>query len=179
LTLDLEQEESITVIQKIKVLPMDREIKISEENNEKLVIRSYYIDVKDSDYPTMNKITIKYKFEGRTEKIKDYAVYLSNGLGDKVYLCRHSSKILNTLFNNIIMLELSNWRRVVQGLEPLKTIKDYKSLMFELDEDDDRRTIRSLEKHIEKNISNFLEKFQNYHNTNKIVPTEVWQIQVS
>lgn len=174
MTLELEQEESIGILQKIKVLPIGTNLKVSEEKNERLVTRSYHIDLNDSKYPTMNTITINYKVNKYTEKVKNYSVYLTNNVGDTVYLCKYSPKILNTLFNNIILLELSNWRRIVKGMKPLKTIEDYPSFKFELSIDNNKR-LSHLKKIVERNTSKLVETFKEYTNTNKLIPAEIWQ----
>lgn len=177
MTLELEQEESIGVLQKIRVLPMDAILKVSEKENERLVIRSYHIEINDDKFPTMNTITVNYKVNKYTERIGDYSVYLANNTGDKVYLCKYSPKILNTLFNNIILLELGNWRRIVKGMKPLRTIKDYPSFMFELSIDSNKR-ISHLKKIVERNTLKIVEIFKEYVNTNKLIPVEVWQSQL-
>lgn len=178
MTLELEQEESIGILKNLIILPINNEIKINELDNEKMVNRKYHINLKNSKYPNMDKITITYKVSKYAEKIKDYSVYLTNSVGDIVYLCKYSPKILNTLFNNIIMLEMSNWRRIVQGLKPLKTIDNYQSLMFELNIDSNKRINHLLYKLVEKNTSQLLNKFEVYQNTNNVIPAEIWQNQI-
>ena len=178
MTLELEQEESIGILKNLIILPINNEIKINELDNEKMVNRKYHINLKNSKYPNMDKITITYKVNKYTEKVKDYAVYLTNNFEDKVYLCKYSPKILNTLFNNIIMLEMSNWRRIVQGLKPLKTIDNYQSLMFELNIDSNKRINHLLYKLVEKNTSQLLNTFKEYQNSNAIIPVDIWQNQL-
>ena len=178
MTLELEQEESIGILKNLIILPINNEIKINELDNEKMVNRKYHINLKNSKYPNMDKITITYKVNKYTEKVKDYAVYLTNNFEDKVYLCKYSPKVLNTLFNNIILLELSNWRRIIQGLSPLRTINNYQSLMFELNIDSNKRINHLLYKLVEKNTSQLLNTFKEYQNSNAIIPVDIWQNQL-
>lgn len=178
MTLEVNQEEAISILKNIKILPMEREIKIKNEDDGKMVIRKYHINVENSRYSNMDIITIQYKVNKYTEKVKDYAVYLTNNFEDKVYLCKYSPKVLNTLFNNIILLELSNWRRIIQGLSPLRTINNYQSLMFELNIDSNKRINHLLYKLVEKNTSQLLNTFKEYQNSNAIIPVDIWQNQL-
>lgn len=175
MTLEVNQEEAISILSKIKILPMDKEVKIKIEEDGKLVSRKYHIDVNNNTYSTMDMISVNYKVNKYTDRVKDYAVYLTNDSEDKVYLCKYSPKILNTLFNNIISLELSSWRRITQGLKPLKTINNYQSLMFELNIESNKRLNHVLYKLVEKNTSQLLTKFKKYQNSNIVIPTDVWQ----
>lgn len=178
MTLELEQEDAIGILKNLAVLPISNEVNVSEDNNNKLVCRKYHINIENSKFPNMDELTIKYKVSKYAEKIKDYSVYLTNSVGDIVYLCKYSPKILNTLFNNIIMLEMSNWRRVSKQLSPLRTIDDYKSLMFELDINNNKRKNHLLKKAMEKNTSKLLNLFKNYQDSNVIIPAEIWQTQI-
>ena len=76
------------------------------------------------------------------------------------------------------MLEMSNWRRIVQGLKPLKTIDNYQSLMFELNIDSNKRINHLLYKLVEKNTSQLLNTFKEYQNSNAIIPVDIWQNQL-
>lgn len=178
MTLEVEQEEAIGILKTIKILPIDKEIEINNKDNEKMVTRKYHISVENSKYSNMNIITIKYKVNKYTEKVKDYEVYLTNSSNDKIYLCKYSPKVLNTLFNNIILLELSNWRRIAQGLKPLKTMNNYQSLMFELNIDSNKRINHLLYKLVEKNTSQLLNMFKKYQNSNAVIPVDIWQNQL-
>lgn len=173
MTLELEQEESISILSKLQVLKKLPIIKVCEVGNEKLVHRVY--SVTNTGYP-IEKLVIDYKVNKCTDKVRDYTVSLENDT-DKVYLCKYSPKTYNTLFNNIILLELSNWRRITQGLEPLKTIKDYTSLIFELDIDNKRKN-SLLKKIYEKNSLLLVRQFQSFINTNYIIPAQVWSKQI-
>ena len=77
MTLEVNQEEAISILKNIKILPMEREIKIKNEDDGKMVIRKYHINVENSQYSNMDIITIQYKVNKYTEKVKDYAVYSS------------------------------------------------------------------------------------------------------
>ena len=78
MTLEVNQEEAISILKNIKILPMEREIKIKNEDDGKMVIRKYHINVENNQYSNMDIITIQYKVNKYTEKVKDYAVYLTN-----------------------------------------------------------------------------------------------------
>lgn len=174
MTLELEQEESISILANLQVLQKLPIIKVEEIGNEKLVHRVY--SVKTTKYP-IEQLVIDYKVNKCTDKVKDYSVTLENDT-DKVYLCKYSPKKYNTLFNNVILLELSNWRRVAQGLNPLKTIKDYTSLMFELDIDNKQKN-SLLKKIYEKNSLYFVKHFQKFVNSNYIIPSKEWMKQLT
>ena len=77
MTLEVNQEEAISILKNIKILPMEREIKIKNEDDGKMVIRKYHINVENSQYSNMDIIAIQYKVNKYTEKVKDYAVYLT------------------------------------------------------------------------------------------------------
>ena len=77
MTLEVNQEEAISILKNIKILPMEREIKIKNEDDGKMVIRKYHINVENSQYSNMDIVTIQYKVNKYTEKVKDYAVYLT------------------------------------------------------------------------------------------------------
>lgn len=179
MTLDLEQEESICLLKKVAVLPTEQIVNIIEdEKGNRKVYRQYQIGLNDDQYSMMDKMVIKYEVGKYTDRVKNYEVYLTNNSSDTVYICKYSPNILNTLFNNIILLELSNWRRASKGMKPLRTIEDYESLMFELNIDSHKRINSVLQKLVEKNTSQFLNKFSNYQNTNKIIPVDVWEAQL-
>ena len=163
MTQQLEQKEAIEVLGNIKILPEDYNFKVVNCNRDRVVCRTYYIDKNSTKYPFLNRIVVEYKMNISTERITDYSVYLTNDSGDILYLCKYTPDVLNTLFTNIISLELSNWRRIVDNQLPLKNINDY-----------------TLRKMIEKNIntSKILNKFHMYINTNGIVPTEIWKHQL-
>ena len=48
MTLEVNQEEAISILKNIKILPMEREIKIKNEDDGKMVIRKYHIKVENS-----------------------------------------------------------------------------------------------------------------------------------
>ena len=50
---------------------MEREIKIKNEDDGKMVIRKYHINVENSQYSNMDIVTIQYKVNKYTEKVKD------------------------------------------------------------------------------------------------------------
>ncbi len=178
MTQQLEQKEAIEVLGNIKILPEDYNFKVVNCNRDRVVCRTYYIDKNSTKYPFLNRIVVEYKMNISTERITDYSVYLTNDSGDILYLCKYTPDVLNTLFTNIISLELSNWRRIVNNQLPLKNINDYKSLLFEFGSN--KRDNNTLRKMIEKNIntSKILNKFHMYINTNGIVPTEIWKHQL-
>lgn len=172
---EVEQEESIALIQKMEVLPIDVEVEIEKiEGNDRVVTRSYHVDVKDNRYSMMDRLVVRYKI--KREKVKDYMVFLTDSARDIIFLCKSNSEILNTLFSNIIMLELSNWRMAALGEKPLRTIDDYNSVMFQLGAN--KTENRSLEKALDKDWVSFIEKFKTYYNSNKVIPIEVWQTQL-
>lgn len=176
----LEQKEAIEVLKNIKVLPINYNFSVVPCDNVKIVCRTYYIDEESNKYPSLDRITIKYGMNRFTERVTDYSVYLTNDSGDILYLCKYSPQILNTLFNNIISLELSNWHRIIENRKPLRTMDDYKSLMFELNNSSNKRTINILRKIIERNIdtSKLLNHFDKYSDSNEIIPTTVWETQI-
>lgn len=174
MTLELEQEESIRILKEIEVIPMDNKINVKFINNEKLITRAYRINSSDT-YPKMKWVVVSYKVSRYADKVKDYAIYLTDET-DKVYLCKYSPEVINTLFNNIILLEMSNWRRIVNGLKPLKNINNYQSFKFEVG--NDKKLIHLLQKIIEKNTSALLTKFEKYKNTNEAIPAEIWHNQI-
>ena len=71
MTLEVNQEEAISILKNIKILPMEREIKIKNEDYGKMVIRKYHINVENSQYSNMDIVTIQYKVNKYTEKVKD------------------------------------------------------------------------------------------------------------
>lgn len=179
MTLNLEQEDSICLLKSIKVLPTEQKVSIIEDKNgNKKVYRQYQVSLNSDYYSILDKVVIKYEVGKYTDRVKNYEVFLTNDADDTVYICKYSPNILNTLFNNIILLELSNWRRASKGMKPLRTIEDYESLMFELNIDSHKRINNVLQKLVEKNTSQFLNKFSNYQNTNKIIPINVWEAQL-
>ena len=173
MTMQVDQEEAISILTKLEALPIAPEIKVENKENIKSVCRKYKIKTNNTKYSEMDAIVIKYKMSRYTERVKDYCVYLTGKFDDVVYLCKYSKGILNTLFGNIILLELGNWRRITQGLEPLKEMEDYVSLMFELDIEN-KRNNRLLENKLDKDFS-FKKAFPQYQNSNKIIPIKIWK----
>lgn len=127
----------------------------------------------------MDKIVVEYDMT--RERVIGYKVYLTNNSEDVIYICKHSPKILNTLFNNIILLELSNWNRIICGNVPLRTIDDYTSLMFELDNGSNKQSNLLLKKIVDNSTSfaRLQKKFQDYKNTNRIIPAVLWKKQIA
>ena len=179
MTFDLEQEDSIKILSKIEFQKDGRDYKIVKNQNETMVTREYCVDCNKTEYPTANKLVIQYKMNKYTGKVKEYTVFLTNELGDVIHLCNYSPNVINTLFNNIILLELSNWRRVTEGLTPFKYISDFTSYMFEVKKTTSKKFIGVLQRLIDKNSSSFFESFKKYGNTNEIISSEIWENQLS
>lgn len=179
MTLELEQEESIGLIEQLCILPIEKKVTVAEnEDFSKTVCRTYCIHSENNKYSNMNTIVIEYRMGKRTERVEDYSVYLTDGKDNTVYLCKYSPEIFNTLFNNIILLEMSNWRKASEGKKPLRTIKDFDSYKFELEIDSHKREDNLLQKLLDKNTSNFFNRFTEYRNSNKIIPTNIWKAQI-
>lgn len=172
----LEQTEAIEVLKKMRVLPINYKFLVVTCNKEKVIRRTYHIDEGSNKYPLLDTITIEYRMNIHTERITDYSVYLTNDSKDILYLCKYSPRVLNTLFNNIISLELSNWHRIINHQEPLRTMDDYKSLMFELGAGANRKLKRIIENNT--NTSKLLNQFHDYLNSNEIIPITKWESQI-
>lgn len=174
MTVELEQEDAIASIEKLEILPVKAQVVIKDVENYKLVTRKYQINC--IDYP-VTSLVIQYSLSSYKEQVKDYFVKLTDESGLEITLCKYSAKIFNTLFNNIILLELNNWRRISQGEEPLTTIYDYDSLMFELSSNVKLNTL--LKKLWDKNALEIIQGLESFVNSNNIVPVEIWEKQIN
>lgn len=169
MTINVEQEDAISILGRLKILPKKAIINIKETEKGKLVSRTYQIkEILEKPY---TKLVIRYLIS-KTDVIKDYSITLENDT-DKVYLCKYSPNVINTLFNTIINLELTNWRRVSLGLQPLRTIEDFSSLIFEKNIYN-KRMNTLLRKIYDKNSSFFTKTFNSFVNKNEIIPVNIW-----
>lgn len=172
MTFQTTQEEARNILKEVIIIPEKPLVKILNKNCEKLVLRRYKINLVNSDW---NEMTITYKVNSYTENVLDYSIYLTNSRKDILCICKYSPRIFNTLFNDIMSLEISNWQRIVRGLSPLRTINDFDSLMFELNIDNKQIALK-LEKLCEKkNTSRKLfQEFKEFLNSNKVIPEQIW-----
>ena len=172
MTESLDQEESTYLIREIRIIPNGLKIQIKKEKNKTYVTRVYNIDMTHTKHFTMNQLVIYYN--RILDRVLEYKVCLTDDDENEIILCKDNSEFITTFFENLILLEMSNWRRVDSNKKPIRTIDDYNNYKFEINLED-KKALRFLQNCISKCNIPYFKGMNNYSNTNKIVPYQVWK----
>lgn len=167
----LEQKESIALLGKIQVIPQKAYAKILKENGMKFVLRQYKIKELEEGYNTIN---ISYALNIDSDLITDYSVYVtSDKADDTICLCTFTNNIYNTLFDSILSLEEDVWKHQIAGEDISTSAKNFKSLMFEVDDCSYPFLADAI---YNKNMFNaLLARYLEYVNENKVIRKKSWK----
>ena len=172
MTESLDQEESICLIREIRIIPNGLKIQVRKEDNKTYVTRMYNIDMTHTKHLTMNQLIVYYNRV--LDRVLEFKVCLTDDNGNEIILCKSNSEFITTFFENLILLEMSNWRMVNSNKEPMRTIDDYNNYKFEICLND-KKALRYLQNCINKCRIPYFKGMNDYSNTNKIVPYQVWK----
>ena len=169
---DLDQEKSIEFLQNVEVLPIEAKISIKEHEKCVEVNRIYSINSDKTNYKNLNLLTIQYSYTKFQERIIDYKIFASNSNTAIILTQTETDSVYNTLFNNIINLELKKWRPISKKNNICENISSIAAYQFSIST---KKQIPTINKMLRSKAHSVKLKLNEYCNKNSVIPEYIWQ----